>query len=343
MGTVTPEIPSAELASGFRSVQRRLSEALDHDPQADSGPRPTLEAQRTTTGEPPRLARALVLEGVDIRRHPVPGGPEVGFSAFLDGIQASRVLVYDSAVPIVHGYVGAVIRLRENRRLATWSVEMESRVYAPLGFLSARANASLNAIRGSVVDTTPRRSDGEVDDEARHPLTLADVAVSAVRWHREGLEQRLAESWVARERRMLYVDGGISGCARTAGASTAIGVVKSHRILYGDPAAVHTILSLTEGERSSVFTVDSPDRRRSQVASWYLRLRHAEDRGPLWGMVRVEMATPGAAGAHAVGARADQVSRWILAEVAPLSLPDSRWDTMAYGIRDCEQFLRSCR
>jgi hypothetical protein len=343
MALVTAESALAEGPSTFRALQRRLSDALDHEPPADFGPGPTLEAQRAPIGEPPRLAKAPVLEGVDIRRHPIPGASEVGFFAFLDGVQASRVLLYDAAVPIVHGFVGAVIRRREDRRLSTWSLETESRIYAPLGLLSARANASLKAIHRSVVDTTPRRSDGEADDEARHPLTLADLAVSAVRWHREGLEQTLAETWVARERGMLYVDGGISGSPPIAAAPNVIGVVKSHRILYGDPAAVRTILSLTQGERSSVFLVDSPDRRRSPVASWYLRLRHAAGRGPLWGMVRVEVTAPAATGPHAIGARADEVSRWILAEVAPLSLPDSRWDTMVYGIRDCEQFLRSCQ
>jgi hypothetical protein len=30
-----------------------------------------------------------------------------------------------------------------------------------------------------------------------------------------------------------------------------------------------------------------------------------------------------------------------MAEAAPVALPDGRWDTMAYGIRDCEQYLRS--
>jgi hypothetical protein len=39
--------------------------------------------------------------------------------------------------------------------------------------------------------------------------------------------------------------------------------------------------------------------------------------------------------------RADEVSRWVLAETAPLSLPDGRWDKMAYGIRDCEEFLKA--
>jgi DNA-binding NarL/FixJ family response regulator len=40
-------------------------------------------------------------------------------------------------------------------------------------------------------------------------------------------------------------------------------------------------------------------------------------------------------------ARANLISRWILAEASPLALPDGRWDKMVYGIRDCEEFLRA--
>jgi hypothetical protein len=59
----------------------------------------------------------------------------------------------------------------------------------------------------------------------------------------------------------------------------------------------------------------------------------------MWGLVRVEMAS-GSKGAD-LTRRADEVSRWILAEVAPVSLPDGRWHTMLYGVRDCEEFLRA--
>jgi hypothetical protein len=140
---------------------------------------------------------------------------------------------------------------------------------------------------------------------------------------------------------MLFMDGGISGDPRVASATSIVGVVKSHRVLYGDPAAARAILSLAGGERSTVFTIGMPERRRAPVASWYLRLRDASGKDPLWGMVRIEIAPPTVADAGRVAARADEISRWILAEVAPLSLPDSRWDTMVYGIRDCEQYLRA--
>ena len=61
----------------------------------------------------------------------------------------------------------------------------------------------------------------------------------------------------------------------------------------------------------------------------------------MWGLVRVEVAHPDRVDEHAIGARADEVSRWILAEATPVSLPDARWDKMVYGVRDCEEFLRA--
>ena len=88
-----------------------------------------------------------------------------------------------------------------------------------------------------------------------------------------------------------------------------------------------------------MFRVTSP--KRTNVASWYLRLRDPRGHDPMWGLVRVEAAEPQIG--DDVTARADLVSRWILAEAAPLSLPDARWDKMVYGVRDCEVFLRATR
>jgi hypothetical protein len=79
-----------------------------------------------------------------------------------------------------------------------------------------------------------------------------------------------------------------------------------------------------------------PAQHRQQVISWYLRLHDPRGHDALFGLVRIEACAGGD-----VAARANEISRWVLAEAAPLSLPDARWDRMAYGIRDCEQFLRA--
>ena len=64
----------------------------------------------------------------------------------------------------------------------------------------------------------------------------------------------------------------------------------------------------------------------------------------MWGLLRVETAMPDInSSPQAIADQANLISRWILAELMPLSLPDSRWDKMVYGIRDCEEFLRTLR
>jgi hypothetical protein len=134
------------------------------------------------------------------------------------------------------------------------------------------------------------------------------------------------------------IDGGISNAEQLAHAPCAIGVIKSHRPLYASGDALTTVLGLERAERSSVFLVTSP--KRASVASWYLRIRDPRGHEPMWGLVRVEVAVPDGSGDD-VTRRADEVSRWILAEASPVALPDARWDKMVYGVRDCEEFLRA--
>ncbi len=117
-------------------------------------------------------------------------------------------------------------------------------------------------------------------------------------------------------------------------STRAVGIVKSHRRLYADGDAFRTLVGLRAGERSSIFRV--APRSRYPVASWYVRMRSATGRDALFGLVRVEAAIAGD-----LQARADEISRWIMAEGSPLALPDARWDKMAYGIRDTEEFLRA--
>jgi hypothetical protein len=239
-------------------------------------------------------------------------------------------------IPVVHGTAAAVIRERRNRRLHTWGIPLvQMRVYAPREALSKPEwDALRSAYRDQLVDTT----DGEADTGS-HPLALRDAAYHRVQANREALEQRLAERWCATENDRLFIDGGISGSDAVAVSSCTVGVVKSHRTLYAEGGALQTILGLGHRERSSVFRITST--RRTTVASWYLRLRDPAGHDPMWGLVRVEIAHPDPTELHAIGERADEVSRWILAEASPLALPDARWDKMVYGIRDCEEFLRA--
>ncbi|MEO8563700.1 MAG: hypothetical protein ABI601_16600 [bacterium] len=318
-----------------RTVQRQLAALLPEARPTGDG-EGTLELASSST-DAPRLISATVLEGSgSLRARTLFGEPIPGFRGFLDGTQRSRVAVHLAGVPLVLGTVAAVIRERRNRRMHTWKLPLvETRVYAARSLLDPR---QWEAMRSLFADVLVDTSQGAADLGA-HPFAIRDAAVHQVQAHREALERRLAERWCATEQDRLFIDGGISGSEAVAVSSCTVGVVKSHRTLYADGAALGVVLGLDHGERSSVFRITSP--KRTTVASWYLRLRDPNGHDPMWGLVRVEVAHPEPQNLHAIGDRADEVSRWILAEASPLALPDSRWDKMVYGVRDCEEFLRA--
>ncbi|HEV8411165.1 MAG TPA: hypothetical protein VGQ30_11705 [Gemmatimonadaceae bacterium] len=281
---------------------------------------------------PPRLEPAQPIEGAALAARAA-GEPVIAFAAFLDGVQTSRALYSEGdSTPLVHGTVAAVVRQRVDRALRTWrgSPLISRAFYAPVAMLRPRLIERFRAAHIEIEDTL-EKTDAAA---ARHPMELLALARTAVQRRRELLEVSLAESWCDSEAEPLFVDGGISGAGRASHSALAVGVVKSHRTLYSTAESLGVITALDTGYRTTAFEIRSP--RRTTVASWYLRLRDARGRDPFFGLVRVEVArdswSPG---------RADEVSRWVLAERAPVSLPDKRWSSMAYGIRDCEEYLRA--
>jgi hypothetical protein len=156
-----------------------------------------------------------------------------------------------------------------------------------------------------------------------------EAAVQKVQQDRERIELDLAEVWSTRENGSLYMDGSITGSATASKSPLVIGVVKSHRRLYAEGDAFRVLVDLEVGERSSIFRV-APASRHA-VASWYVRVRSSKGRDALFEAAHTED----------ISTRANEISRWIIAEGSPLALPDGRWDKMAYGIRHTEEFLRA--
>jgi hypothetical protein len=275
---------------------------------------PTLETL-VRGAESPRLAPPEVVEGPTLGRIPLSGPPVVGFAAFLNGIQQSRIVLHSGLVPIVHGTVAAVIRVRRDRRLTTHAIgpKISRALFAPRQLVPAHLWDDLVPL--GVVDTGSGAADA-------HPSALLERAIHLVEQRREAAERFLAEAWV--DTAPLWIDGPLS-----VNSSQGIGVVRTHRTLYAESDTLPMLCELAVGERTSVFRV------RDNL-SWYLRLRDPAGRQPLWGLLRIEVAAIGEP-----AERADLVSRWVLAESTPLALPDPRWDTLVYGVRDCEEYLRA--
>jgi hypothetical protein len=281
---------------------------------------------------------SVMAESTRLEAVPVESTGVVGFQAFLDGTQHSHVVDYAGTIPIVGGRTAAVIRSRIDRRMTTWENGhvSESRLYAPLQLLARSTLRDIEAAGLEVRDTVAPN-----EEISEHPLELLRRAVDAVKRDREQLERDLAERWVNAEEAPLFVDGLLPSGAMASQSACCVGVVKSHHTIYAPSRGLPTVLDLREGERTTAFLIERAWGPR--VLSWYLRLREPPTHDPFMGLVRVEVArTQELEGsATAITRRADEVSRWILAERAPLALPDARWDRMVYGIRDCEEYLRA--
>ena len=72
-----------------------------------------LELRASAEATPPRVEPVTPLEGDRLAVRAVPGAPEPGIRAFLDGIQRSQVVAHVGAVPLVHGAVAAAVRLHQ--------------------------------------------------------------------------------------------------------------------------------------------------------------------------------------------------------------------------------------
>ena len=325
--------PDAASRAAIRLLMRRLPGASAVEGSAN--------LEISSTSEQPQLRSAEIVEGSKLRANKVPDVTRTmasGFGAFLDGAQKVRMIGRYESAPLVLGITSAAVRVRVNRRLVTWGDQpprLEHKLYLPLRYLPLTEPPDAGQPeygQWPVVDTSTANSNGEYPSP--HPTMLLERAIRAVDQEREALEDELAETWCARGEAPLFVDGGISRSGRVASSTNVIGVIKSHRTLYVEGEALKTVVGLAKGERSSVFLV-SP-RSRHAVMSWYLRLRDPAGHDVLWGLVRVEMAQR-----ENPSERADEISRWVLAETSPLALPDGRWDKMSYGIRDVEEFLRA--
>jgi hypothetical protein len=264
------------------------------------------------------------------------GAPQgvTGFTGFLDGTQKIEVLAHDNGIPILWATVSAAVRTRVDRRMIAWPEQspiVRSAFYVPLRYVKNLDDDVRK--HPSTIDTAAASSPDKAP--SRHPAALREAAIKKIQFSRERAQMELAESWCNSESGVLYVDGSLTASKLVSASTCAVGIIKSHNRIYADGDALDVLINLNAGERTSVFRPPT-ETNRFPVASWYVRIRRASGHDALFGLVRVEAALT-----TELPARANEISRWIIAEGSPLALPDGRWDKMSYGIRDTEEFLRA--
>ena len=258
-----------------------------------------------------------------------------GFEFFVDGIEVSSVAAWVLGLPVRVGHVAAAAVGRNDREMNDFvSERLETVILVPEAIPAERKQQikELEGVEDRKVWIVEAKGEGDA-----LPRDWHSVLCEAVSKRRDELERdvivdatsRNAEAW-------LVVDGGIAKHRTNLSAGSVVGLVKSHRHYYFTPETVAAcVFPLPEGHRTPVFEA-ALSANTQPTYSWYLRLR-ASDAGPPWfGLVRVEMCERDTAVHHV-----DDVSAWLLAERAPISLPDARYDRLIYPIRFIEQYLRS--
>jgi hypothetical protein len=269
--------------------------------------------------QPARLVEGNRLRSIPVsacQSHPEP-------LAFLDGIQRSEVVAYAGASPILVADIAVAVRERRGRRLQT-VLEERRRIALARPAALAAAGAILDGM-----DPSPLPSDDEP-----HPVRDLVHAGRAIDRSRGALELAVGDRYRTRSDAWLVVDGALSDSPRWSADPRTVAVSKSHSILPFQGDDLERYLRLPSGHRSSVY--EPRTRTLAPVRAWALRLWPWEGKDLLHGLVRVEVAP-----AHGSTESANAISEWLLAERAPMSLPDRRWDRLLYGIYSVEQYLRS--
>lgn len=270
------------------------------------------------------IREARVVEGPGFAAREVgPAEPWPGPVAFLDGTQHYHIVAHLGAAPLVVATLAAAVRERRERRLGTAALRTRTIALGRADLLAAAAPV----LEGVELVPIP-------DDEPVHPVRDLVQIRRAVDQERGRLELEVGAEYPVPPDGWLLVDGTLTSSPAWAAHPRTLGVVKSHSILPFGGAELEQYLRLPCGHRTVVFA--PPVSRVAPVYSWALRLWPWEGQDLFYGLVRIE-ARP-----HAdTLALADTVSRWVMAERAPIAAPDARWDRLLYGFRDVETVLRA--
>src|ERR671916_3485679 len=292
-----------------------------------------------------------------------PGPREIGepdgssrLCYFLDGVQSSREIGRIEMSPVIVATVAAAIVNRCERRFSRMPLESPPVVVQAVILPRSNGDASVEAfwelllaagfseLEPDEVPSTPHLvlDSGEYIDEQDPSdyVGMRERARGRIRSLRERLEGGMLGVWELDDRVLdsdewIAVDGQLQDLPGSN--RRAVGLIKSVARPEFVGRDVGMLLDLEPGMRTTSFVPDWQLRRSpgDHRTSWYLRVwppqRGADALGSL---MRVE------APRETEPDQVDEISRWILAERAPLAKPDPRWPAMIYPIQYVEKILK---
>jgi len=276
---------------------------------------------------------------------------------FLDGVQSSREIGRIGMSPVIVSAVAAAIVNRCGKRFSRMPLESPPVVVQAVILPRSAGDAGVEAFWDLLLAAGFSELDpDEVPSSPHLVLDSAEYIVEAdpsdyvgmretarvrIRSLRERLEAGLLRRWEGDDRVLedseawIAVDGQLGDIRESN--RRAIGLIKSVARPEFVGKDVGMLLDLGVGMRTTSFVPDWQLRREKgeRRTSWYLRMwppqRGADALGSL---MRVE------APRDTEPEQVDEISRWILAERAPLAKPDPRWPAMIYPMQYVEKILK---
>ena len=277
---------------------------------------------------------------------------------FLDGVQSAREIGRVEMSPVVVATVAAAIINRCDRRFSRMPLESPSAVVQAVILPRSAGGEKVEPLWDLLLeagfselgpDEVPSSSHvvldsaeyvgGEVDPSDY--VGMRERARGRVRSLRERLEGEMLGAWELDDRTLeepdawIAVDGQLKEIRESN--RRAVGLIKSVARPEFVGKDVGMLLDLEPGMRTTSFVPDwqlrrAPGERRT---SWYLRVWPRQPGADALGsLMRVEAPrdTP--------PETVDEITRWVLAERAPLAKPDPRWPAMIYPIHYVEKLLK---
>src|SRR5215210_4064495 len=276
---------------------------------------------------------------------------------FLDGVQSSREIGRIGMSPVIVSTVAATIVNRCGRRFSRMPLESPPVVVQAVILPRSAGHAGVEAFWDLLLAAGFSELDPEEVPSSPHLILdsaeymaetdpsdyvgMRETSRVRVRALRERLEGGMLRQWEGDDRTLqdpdawIAVDGQLKDIRESN--RRAIGLIKSVARPEFVGKDVGMLLDLEPGMRTTSFVPDwqlrrDPSERRT---SWYLRMwppqRGADALGSL---MRVE------APRDTEPEMVDEISRWVMAERAPLSKPDPRWPAMIYPIHYVEKILK---
>lgn len=276
---------------------------------------------------------------------------------FLDGVQSAREIGRIGMAPVIVATVAAAIINRCDRRFSRMPLESPPVVVQAVILPRSAGDAQVEtfwelllaagfselgpdevpASPHLVLDSAEYMEDADLSDY----VGMRERSRVRVRALRERLEGGMLREWEGDDRTLadseawIAVDGQLRDIRESN--RRAIGLIKSVARPEFVGKDVGMLLDLEPGMRTTSFVPDWQLRRglADQRTSWYLRMwppqRGADALGSL---MRIE------APRDTEPEQVDEISRWVLAERAPLAKPDPRWPAMIYPIHYVEKILK---